>query len=196
MRYPQIEREALAIIYAIEKFRLYLLGGSFVVHSDHQPLQRIFNNPRSNPNARIERWLLRVQQYDFWVKYQKGENNPADYLSRHPEEESDKTSFTEYCINNIISNCLPVSISMKCIVENTATDTVLYDVKRRLSNNNWDLNHIKDQKLKMKLQAFKNIKEELTVSESGVLIRGERIVIPEILQEDIINIAHEGHLGI
>ena len=61
MRYSQIEREALAIVYGIEKFRLYLLGTDFLVYSDHQPLQKIFNKPRSNATARIERWLLRLQ---------------------------------------------------------------------------------------------------------------------------------------
>lgn len=61
MRYTQIERESLAILYAIEKFNLYVLGKGFTVHSDHQPLQRLFNKPRSKPTARIERWLLRLQ---------------------------------------------------------------------------------------------------------------------------------------
>jgi len=65
---------------------LYVLGKKFTVHSDHQPLLKIFNKPRSNPTARIERWLLRLQQYDFEVVYQKGSTNPADYLSRHPNE--------------------------------------------------------------------------------------------------------------
>ena len=89
-RYSQIEREALAITWGIEHFRIYLLGEKFNVISDHKPLEVIFNKIKSTIPARIERWILRLQQYDFKVFYQKGANNPADYLSRSPLNIQDK----------------------------------------------------------------------------------------------------------
>ena len=83
-RYSQTEREALAIVWGIEHFHLYLYGAPFTLHTDHKALEIIFGNPLSKPPARIERWLLTLQQYDFNVVYTTGSENPADFLSRHP----------------------------------------------------------------------------------------------------------------
>ena len=83
-RYSQTERAALAIVWGIEHFHLYLYGAPFTLHTDHKALEIIFGNPLSKPPARIERWLLRLQQYDFNVVYTTGSENPADFLSRHP----------------------------------------------------------------------------------------------------------------
>ena len=68
-RYSQIDREALAIRWACERCYLYLIGSSFVIETDHQPLLPLFNNPHSRPPMRIERWLLYLQQFDFQLKY-------------------------------------------------------------------------------------------------------------------------------
>ena len=68
-RYLQIDREALAIRWACERCYLYLIGNSFVIETDHQPLLPLFNNPHSRPPMRIERWLLYLQQFDFQLKY-------------------------------------------------------------------------------------------------------------------------------
>ena len=70
----------------IEHFSLFLLGTEFDVVTDHKALEAIFNNPKSKPPARIERWILRLQPYSFRVIYKSGLTNEADYLSRHPIE--------------------------------------------------------------------------------------------------------------
>ncbi|KAK3800528.1 hypothetical protein RRG08_066382 [Elysia crispata] len=95
-RYSQIEREALAIIWATEHFHLYLYGTDFTIITDHKQLETIFSRPRTSPSARIERWLLRMQPYSFNVKYRPGQDNPSDYLSRHPIMTT-STSTTENC---------------------------------------------------------------------------------------------------
>ena len=74
-RYSQTEREALAVVFGCEKFHRYLYCNSFVVITDHKPLVAIYNNPRSNPPARIEQWTLRLQQYDLIVKYRLRTDN-------------------------------------------------------------------------------------------------------------------------
>jgi len=84
--YSQTDIEGLALVWAIEHFRLYLLGTEFDVVTDHKALEAIFNNPKSKPPARIERWILRLQPYSFRVIYKSGLTNEADYLSRHPIE--------------------------------------------------------------------------------------------------------------
>lgn len=61
-RYSQTVREALAIVWACEKFHVFLYGKDFVMVTDHKPLETIYS-PKSKPPARIERWALRLQPY-------------------------------------------------------------------------------------------------------------------------------------
>lgn len=72
--YSQIERKALGLIWACECFRLYTLGKNFELYTDHKPLEILFG-PKSKPNARIERWILRLQNFDYTIKYISGEKN-------------------------------------------------------------------------------------------------------------------------
>ena len=60
-RYSQTEKEALAVVWGIEHFHLYLYGSSFQVIADHKPLETIFNNPTCKATARLERLQLRLQ---------------------------------------------------------------------------------------------------------------------------------------
>ena len=80
-RYSQTEKEALALIWACDKFHPYVYGTPFELVTDHKPLEVIYG-PKSRPCARIERWVLRMQPYKFKVRYQPGPKNIADALSR------------------------------------------------------------------------------------------------------------------
>jgi hypothetical protein len=99
-RYSQTDIEGLSLVWGIEYFRMFLIGSEFDVITDHKALESIFNNPRSRPPARIERWILRLQPFNFKVIYRKGSLNEADYLSRHPavieREQITSTSAEEY----------------------------------------------------------------------------------------------------
>ena len=63
-RYSQTEREALALVWACEKFHAYIYGLDFELVTDHKQLEAIFS-PKSKPPACIERWVLRLQPYQF-----------------------------------------------------------------------------------------------------------------------------------
>ena len=80
-KYSTIERECLAIVWAIQKFRVYLYGREFVLQTDHQPL--IYLNRAKFLNDRIVRRAMFLQSYAMRIESIKGsENVGADYLSR------------------------------------------------------------------------------------------------------------------
>ena len=75
--YSTIERELLAIIYAVDKFRYYLYGKKFIVITDHNPLVYLKNITLSS--ERLTRWRLKLAEYDLEVLYRKGNlNSNAD----------------------------------------------------------------------------------------------------------------------
>jgi len=80
-RYPIIEKECLAVVYAVHKFNKYLYGRHFVLQTDHSPLVAMRKNRIAND--RIMRWSLLLQSYDMEIQYIRGSDNViADYLSR------------------------------------------------------------------------------------------------------------------
>ncbi|GFO13239.1 Zinc finger protein [Plakobranchus ocellatus] len=80
-KYSVTEREALAIVWGVKKFSLYLYGTVFTLQTDHGALQ--FLNAAKFDSPRIMKWALSLQEYNFDVQYSKGcENVGADYLSR------------------------------------------------------------------------------------------------------------------
>lgn len=84
-RYSTIEKEALAIKWALDTLKYYLIGKDFVLETDHRALQWI--HKMKDTNARITRWYLSLQPYCFNIQYRPGQKNIiADFLSRDSEE--------------------------------------------------------------------------------------------------------------
>ena len=162
-RYSQTEREALAIVWGIEHFHLYLYGAPFTLHTDHKALKIIFGNPLSKPPARIERWLLRLQQYDFNVVYTTGSENPADFLSRHPScNKEQKQNIADDYVKFLTTMALPSTLTLNDISKATAQDESLCALKNALSNRaNWNdpkLKPFKLNRLKTKLRSIMTIR--------------------------------------
>ncbi|GJZ86117.1 reverse transcriptase domain-containing protein [Tanacetum coccineum] len=80
-RYTTTEKEMLAVVYAFEKFRSYLVMNKCTVYTDHSALKYLF--AKKDSKARLLRWVLLLQEFDFDVVDTKGaENLAADHLSR------------------------------------------------------------------------------------------------------------------
>ena len=83
VRYSTVEKECLAVKWALDAFRYYLLGREFLLETDHRPLQ--WMDRMRDSNARITRWYLSMQPYRFSISHVPGrDNTTADFLSRLP----------------------------------------------------------------------------------------------------------------
>ena len=133
-RYSQTEREMLAVVWGVEHFHLYLYGAQFQVITDHKPLLRIFEK-QTPMSARIERWRLRLMQYNCKLVYRPGkdEDNPVDYLSRHPEKANIQTPDTDsQYLNYICTNAVPKAMTLAEVKKATQEDNTLQLLKKAI----------------------------------------------------------------
>ncbi|GJT15594.1 reverse transcriptase domain-containing protein [Tanacetum coccineum] len=90
------EKELLAVVYAFEKFRPYLVLSKSIVYMDHSVLKYLLAKQDAKP--RLLQWILLLQEFDVVIRDKKGAENPADHLSRleNPHQsELEKKEITE-----------------------------------------------------------------------------------------------------
>ena len=195
-RYPQLDIEALSVDFALRRFREYLVGSPtpITVVTDHKPLFSIFNG-RRNGSIMTQRIKLKHQDIPFVVEYQKGKLNQSDYLSRHAKDfslmpdvqqkEADEFSNLLYTLHTT-----PVvdHISLARISKQTEMDEVLSKLAEIIRKGSLDVGRNQDARLKK----FKPILSELSLTGNGIILKGERMVLPESLQGMAIEFAHRG----
>ncbi|GKB98014.1 reverse transcriptase domain-containing protein [Tanacetum coccineum] len=94
-KYTVTEKELMAVVFAFDKFRSYLILSKTIVHTDHSTLKYMFNKQDAKPH--LIRWILLLQEFDIEIKDIKGtENVPADHLSRIDNNESSDDSEVDH----------------------------------------------------------------------------------------------------
>lgn len=139
-RYAQTEKEALALVWATERFHYYLYGREQELITDHKPLEVIFGS-KSKPCARIERWVLRLQSYKYKVIYRPGKSNIADPISRLavtqacPRKTFDDNA--EHYVNWVVALAVPIALKLTEIEQQSEIDAMIKAVKIGLQQNIW-----------------------------------------------------------
>ncbi|RVW91565.1 Retrovirus-related Pol polyprotein from transposon 17.6 [Vitis vinifera] len=132
--YTTTEKELLAVVFALDKFRAYLVGSFIIVFTDHSALKYLLT--KQDAKARLIRWILLLQEFDLQIKDKKGvENVVADHLSRlviahnsHPLPINDdfpeeslmflvKTPWYAHIANYLVTGEIPNQIIRKCVPE-------------------------------------------------------------------------------
>lgn len=149
-KYSTIEKELLGIVWACKYFRPYLYGQKFKIYTDHRPLVWLFN--LKEPNSKLVRWRLRLEEFDYEIIYKKGSlNTNADALSRIPINALETESLVN-CpgnIDNDVSEFLNDNFDPNNITNEMVAETIkeiehdcqpkiniISDVLIRPSNNN------------------------------------------------------------
>ncbi|XP_033149641.1 uncharacterized protein K02A2.6-like [Drosophila busckii] len=193
VRYSQIEKEALSIIFGVQKFHQYLYGRKFILITDHKPLVTIFSPSKHLPTMtsnRLQRWAIILMAYDFEIRYRSTTaHGNADALSRLPlptDEEFDKA---EAC-NNIVEISPPINADV--ILKHLRKDKTLKKVLNFVSNG-WP-----DKQCESEISPYFNRRFAITVNNQLLCLHTDtnRIVIPRTLRNDILKLLHDGHWGI
>lgn len=187
--YSTTEREALAVVWALTKFRGYIDGSKVHVVTDHQPLKWLMS--LKAPTGRLARWALQIQQFDLDISYAPGKTNVvADLLSRPILDEPMD----------------PIEVSSAAVVLPTKTSNEIRE------------DQLSDEKLRIIIETLEDPDRDLVdysrytgrgyMLEQGVLYRfipeqdSEEpcLVVPTCLQETILKEYHDaptaGHYGV
>ena len=186
-RYSQTEKEALGIVWACERLHMYLYGTDFEILTDHKPLEFIYSK-KSQPSARVSRWVLRLQPYHFTVRHIPGKENIADSLSRltRNKASSDLSSKAEEYVRFVAEKATPQALSTREIERASDVDEELSNVRKCVQTGQWH---------KLENKRYLLVRNELSVI-GKLVLRGTRIIVPSSLRERVLQLAHEGHPGI
>ncbi len=191
-RNSQIEKELLALVFDLEHNHYYTCGRKLTLWTDHKPLVSIANQPLVSAPKRLQRLMLRLQQYDVAIRYKLGkEMFLADTLSRaylpdHQQSDVEKEVESTHPVNHL-------TISQERFAEiqkETLSDPSLLRVKETIiegcPNNK--------AKVAKEVQQYYSIRDELSVQDE-IVFKGQRCIIPKSLRTTIKQKLHRSHVS-
>lgn len=199
--YSQIEKEGLALIFAVTKFHKMIFGRKFKLHTDHKPLLAIFGRKTGiavHQANRLQRWAITLLQYDFDISYVSTNSfGYADVLSRlmqdQKQEEEDFVIASikfEAEINQILADAFDnLPVTHKMVRAETEKDPILQQIMKFVKEG-WPQSTEDDD-----LKPCINRQLDISIIE-GCLMYGDRVIIPKVLQKRILKQLHKGHPGI
>ena len=191
-RYAQIEKEMLAIVFAMEKFHQYTYGRRVCVQSDHKPLESIMKKSLDKAPKRLQAMMLRLQKYTLDISYVPGKTIVlADTLSR-AYIDGDSSNDHEEFAHVHVTKYLPITDRRLLLLkEATASDEVLRCL-RELVTDGWPSDKSMVPPAAM---PFFHFRDEITAHD-GLLMRGNRVIVPHSMRMDMKEKIHSSHVGI
>lgn len=199
-KYAAIDREAMGIVFAVTKFYNYIYGRQFELETDSSALVRIFGPTKGIPKMaakRLQHYAIFLSAFNYKIKHIKTNNNPADYLSRNPDNKECPSQHVHpiFYVDNLMhvlyANSSDIGyLNFKIIQENTKKDQLLSKIIE-YCRTGWPNKNL----IKSELLPFYNRKTEISVDQ-GCLLWGHRVIIPETNQKAVLKSLHKTHFGI
>ncbi|RXN35648.1 Integrase core domain [Labeo rohita] len=194
-KYSTVEKEALACVWSVEKWRTYVWGHRFTLRTDHQALTTLLSTKgMDRAGMRVARWSARLLCYQYDVQYRPGTRNcVADCLSRIPLSYTDTTVSPEQDLISEIAEIQPFLTALPLVdFKAECEDCPELSQLRQTIQTGWP----KLQKsVSSELRLYFPVRHELAV-ESPLIFRGNRLIVPIALRKRLIHLTHEGHQGL
>ena len=183
-RYSNIERELLAIIFALERLNHYTFGRTITVQSDHQSLQSIWKKSKVSASPRLQRLLLRLAHYDINIEFLQGKENViADALSRVCLLQSNNSKIKD---SNI--DVIPIHhITQSALVSKTRLQEL------RLATQSDPTLSRKD--CPKQLLDFWSFRQEIS-EEDRLLYKNQRLIVPHSERLETLKVLHLEHYAV
>lgn len=196
-RYSQIEKEALALAFACEHFKEFIIGIDIKLETDHKPLIQILQTkPLDDLTPRLQRIRMRLMRYNYSVEFVPGKQLIlADGLSRLPS--NNKTGYDDdlpkeiYSYVRYIVAGLPATSTMLDRIKDEQQQDYICSTLIRYSQNGWP----KKSNLDEGLLPYFASKDYISYASEYLLYKA-RLIIPSSLQLEMLNKIHSGHLGL
>ncbi|XP_064621114.1 uncharacterized protein K02A2.6-like [Lineus longissimus] len=193
--YAVIEKELLAICFGCKKFHDYVYGkGPITIETDHKPLLAIMTKPIHKLSARMQRMRLRLQHYDLKLVYRPGrEMFLADTLSRaFVSDTNPQDLFDDKIEVNLLNIASHISdAKLEEFKSATDADPTLQSLKNTVMQG-WPDDK---QDVPLELTPYFPYRDEITLADN-LLLKGDRLVVPETLRANLLKRIHETHMGI
>ena len=196
-RYSNIERELLAIVFALERLNHYTFGRTITVQSDHQPLQSIWKKSIVSTSPRLQRLLLRLAHDDLNIEFLRGKENViADALSRVCPRQSTNSKVIDTNIDVIpvhhITQSAPVSRTrLQELRLATQSDPTLRSLIKTV-HEGWPQSK-KD--CPEQLLDFWSFRQEIS-EEDGLLYKNQRLIMPYSERLETLKVLLLGHYAV
>ena len=193
-RYAQIEKELLAIVFACERFYVYIYGRNMVtVESDHQPLETIVRKPLNDAPKRLQRMLLQLQRYSLNVCYKKGKHMyMADTLSRAYLPETSQVAEVEELEHVSHTESLALAPEdLQRLKLATSQDVAMQELRRTI-HQGWPLHRVE---VPDAARPYFDFRDQMTTQDQ-LVFKGPVVVIPPALRSEMMTRCHATHIGI
>ena len=183
-KWAKIEKELLSVVFALERFHQYTYGRQVMIQNDHKPLENILSKPLGEAPKRLQNLMMRLNKYNIKFQFIPGTKLVlADTLSRAHLQDSEEIE--EHFVNVMDIR----DIVLDKIRDETQKDNSLQQLCGFVQNG-WPETY----SLPTCLRPFYNFKDLITISD-GLLMKGERVIIPCSMRSEIKSRLHSAHFG-